>query len=130
MIYQNNNACYIEYYPYRINMTSAPEICDNYFCGNRINAIDILCESKSKESESMRFNNFEIIKLNDNRYELVKWNGNSNFTIAFITYDDKENDWNFESVGMRFIEYYEGGLCDYIKHYMALIDVIKRYSTD
>lgn len=78
----------------------------------------------------MRFNDFEIKKINNNRYELVKRNGDSNFTIAFITYDDKENDWNFESVGMRFIEYYEGGLCDYIKHYMALIDVIKRYSTD
>lgn len=81
-------------------------------------------------NNALRFNDFEIRKLDDNRYELVKWNGDSNFTIAFITHNDKENDWEFESVGMRFIEYYEGGLCDYIKHYIALIDTIKRYTAD
>lgn len=83
-----------------------------------------------REDEAMRFNNFEIKKIDNNRYELVKWDGDSCFTIAFIAYNDKENDWDFESVGMRFIEYYESGLCDYIKHYMALIDTIKRYTAD
>lgn len=78
----------------------------------------------------MKFNNFEIIKLDENRYELVKWNGDYNFTIAFITHNDKKNNWEFESVGMQFSEYYESGLVTYIKHYMALIDVIRHYTTD
>jgi hypothetical protein len=76
----------------------------------------------------MRFKDFEIRKINDDKYEVVKWTDNYCFTIAFIDWDKHEDSWEFDGVGMRFINYYENGLCDYIKKYMDLIDVVRNHS--
>lgn len=78
----------------------------------------------------MRFKDFEMRKINDDKYEVVKWTDNYCITIAFINYDKHEGSWEFESVGMRFIDEYEFGLCKYIEKYMGLVDAIKNYSTE
>ena len=84
----------------------------------------------------MRFNDFEIRKCKDsNNYELVKWLSNNNekevcIVVAMIRWNNKEPCWCFDSVGMRFVEYYETGLCEYIKAFMNLVDVIKTYTEE
>lgn len=88
----------------------------------------------------MKYRDFEIRKpgyLVDNdgttkvtRYELVKWfkrdNGESPYclVIAWITRNDKECSWDFTSVGMRFIDYYETGLAEYVRNYVHILEMI------
>lgn len=80
----------------------------------------------------MRFKDFEIrecTNTNDkyNNFELLKWykNGEKEFcyVVAFITWNPKEPCWEFQSVGMRFIDDYEDGLCEYVKKFMELVGV-------
>lgn len=99
----------------------------------------------------MRFKDFEIRpykSLNgltsQDRYELIKWYKTESpievtiaetgekkmkdtfcYVVAWITWNPKEPCWEFESVGMRFIDDYEEGLCEYIKKFVELLDVIR-----
>lgn len=85
----------------------------------------------------MKFKNFEIRKL-DNRpwFEVVKWQDEHYsgkpwcYVVAFIKWDPKEPCWEFESVGMRFIDDYEEGLCEFIKKFMECVNVIKEYEDE
>lgn len=87
----------------------------------------------------MKYRDFEIRKhnapvddgrTNKPRYELVKWfkrdNGEPPYciVIAFITYNAKEPCWEFQSVGMRFIDYFETGLDEYVRNYIHILDLI------
>jgi hypothetical protein len=36
------------------------------------------------------------------------------FSVAFIEWNEKEPCWEFQSVGTRFLEYYEEGLCEFV----------------
>lgn len=57
------------------------------------------------------------------QYEIVKWiDGLSCFVVGFLT-RNKQNDWEFRSVGMRYFENWEPGLEKYIATYCDLIDV-------
>lgn len=61
-----------------------------------------------------KFNQFEIRPLG-NSFELIKWNENNSFnntcfTIAWIRWDEKSGDFDFESVGTRYLKHREEGL--------------------
>lgn len=84
---------------------------------------------------SVRFKNFEIrecIGRNKKhaKYELVKWSDKPMestgkhycWVDAFIRWNEKESCWEFDCVGMRFIEDYEEGLCEFIRRFMRFID--------
>lgn len=43
------------------------------------------------------------------------------FSIANIWWNEKEPCWEFSSVGTRFLEYYEEGLCEFIREWIELI---------
>lgn len=84
----------------------------------------------------MKFKDFEIRPATTldgivppNRYELVKWQKSgqqcSCFVIAFLEYNEKEPCWEFRSVGLRYLEYREDGLEDYIQAYLRLLDVCR-----
>lgn len=83
----------------------------------------------------MKYRDFEIRKCTgstaeSHHYELVKWNRRENgeppycFVIAWIDRDPRECSWKFSSVGMRFIDYCEEGLVDYVKWYVHLLEMI------
>lgn len=80
----------------------------------------------------MRFKNFEVRtnQGNPEKLEVVKWFGDSCIVIAFIEYDPKEPGWCLRSVGMRFIDEYEEGLSEYIKHFMALVECVRKYNVE
>lgn len=81
----------------------------------------------------MRFKDFELRKCKENgvpMYELVKWFYDKElerelcYVVAFIrTYGEgyPKEGWQFESVGMRFIDDYEPGLVEYIQDCMTWI---------
>lgn len=87
----------------------------------------------------MRFKDFEVIKCEGinakkHEYELVKWyKGDGRelcYVVAFIDYNKKEPCWEFCSVGFRFIEEYVDGLCEYIKKFFELVDVMRGENDD
>lgn len=88
----------------------------------------------------MIYRNFEIRKYTDSvikdrlLYELIKWcefdGRRFCYTVAFIEWNDYEPGWQFKSVGMRFIDDYTEGLCEYIKSYMQLVDVVREIHSD
>ena len=99
----------------------------------------------------MRFKDFEIRPYTDwdgsrspDKYEIVKWyktdepievlNARTNkkemqdtfcYMIAFIDYNPKEPCWELRSVGTRFLEDYENGLCEFVRSFIKVLDVCK-----
>ena len=85
----------------------------------------------------MKFKSFEIrkcvgINAKRNKYEVVKWsdeplNGKPYcWVVAFIRWDEKEPCWEFDCVGTRFIDYYEDGLCEFIRKFIEVIDFVRK----
>lgn len=83
----------------------------------------------------MKYRDFEIRKTSastaaEPRYELVKWfrrdNGEPPYctVIAWIDRNPRECSWKFSSVGMRFIDYYETGLAEYVRQYVHILEMI------
>lgn len=52
------------------------------------------------------------------------------FVIAEISYDPKEKDWDFKSIGTRYLIYREDGLEEFILSCIAVLNVIKRYKSE
>lgn len=79
-----------------------------------------------KEEHPMRYKNFEIRETHSqhSKYEVVRWfdtmhNGKPwCYVVAFIRWNPKEPCWVFESVGTRFIDDYENGLCEFISMFL------------
>ena len=79
----------------------------------------------------MVFKGFEIRKYQGNpeKYEVIKWSSAAKewcYVVAFIDWNKKEPCWEFRSVGMRFIEDYKEGLCEFIQKFMELVDAIRK----
>lgn len=83
----------------------------------------------------MKYRDFEIRKCTGSpaaepRYELVKWfrrdNGEPPYciVIGWIKRNNRECAWDFASVGMRFIDYYEDGLAEYVRWYVHILEMI------
>lgn len=100
----------------------------------------------------MRFKDFEIRPMtfvsnhkDPKKLEVVKWckcdprevidglTGEKKisdtycFSVAFIEWNEKEPCWEFRSVGPRFLEYYEEGLCEFIYKWTELADLTRRF---
>ena len=79
----------------------------------------------------VRFKNFEIVPCGEinskhHDFELVKWYQYGDkeycYVVAWIDWNEHEPCWEFSSVGTRFIDHYEDGLCEYIKKVLELLE--------
>ena len=95
--------------------------------------------------ESTKFKNFEIRKptfISDPpsddyyryHYDLVLWTEDNDnrpycFSIAQLVYDKKEGGFEFESVGLRYLQYREDGLEEFViswcKHQETIIKLME-----
>lgn len=102
----------------------------------------------------MRFKDFEIRPttyldghIEPKHYDVVKWDKRDEpievtdlrtgekkmkdtfcYSVASIYWNEKEPCWEFESVGTRFLENYENGLCEYILKWLELHDLCEEYN--
>ena len=102
-----------------------PTICRSEFIADHLIANGVTIQGK-KEEHPMRYKNFEIreIRSQHPKYEIVRWFDTAHnekpwcYVVAFIRWNPKEPCWVFESVGTRFIDDYENGLCEFISMFM------------
>lgn len=52
------------------------------------------------------------------------------FSVASIEWDDKNDCWDMGSVGTRFLEYYEEGLCEFILKWLELTDLTRKFTEE
>lgn len=86
----------------------------------------------------MKFFDFEMRPTvgNADKWELVKWDesGASCFTIAFLEYNWSEQDFEFTSVGTRFIRNSAPGLLEWLKAWCdytnTTLKLIEQYGGD
>ena len=103
----------------------------------------------------MRFKDFEIRPTtfldghtDPKRWDVVKWckcepreviDGRMGekkisdtycFSVATIWWNEKEPCWEFESVGTRFLEYYEDGLCEFVYKWTELANLTRSFDND
>lgn len=64
-------------------------------------------------------------EIQKNRYELVKWeNGFSYcYTIAFLTYNPEEGEWESDGVGLRIFRDFTPGLGEYVFACCGLVEI-------
>lgn len=86
-----------------------------------------------------RFKNFEIVPCGEinnksHNFELVKWYQYEDkeccYVVAWIDWNEHEPCWEFSSVGTRFIDDYEDGLCEYIKKVLELLDITNLHNKE
>jgi hypothetical protein len=77
---------------------------------------------------SMKFKDFEIRPCDDNSYELVKYHKNAStcFVVAWIIWDEKDEYWEFRSVGLRYLEHHVIGLDEWIIDYLQALSHVLR----
>lgn len=88
----------------------------------------------------MRFKNFEIKKPTiignppDNDYykynfDIVKYNEDNStcFSIGALRYNKREESFEFESCGLRYLEYREEGLEEFIIAWCKAMEISLRY---
>ena len=52
------------------------------------------------------------------------------FSVAFLEWNNKKSCWEMRSVGTRFLEYYEEGLCEFILKWLELTDLTRRFTEE
>ena len=50
------------------------------------------------------------------------------YSVAQIWWNDKEPCWEFKSIGTRFLEDYEAGLCEFILKWLELTDLTRKFT--
>ena len=101
----------------------------------------------------MKFKDFEIMPtcfldghIDQKKWDVVKWceedtpikvidieTGEEKmkdtfcYSVAKIWWNEKEPCWEFESVGTRFLENYESGLCEFILKWIELTDLTRKF---
>ena len=100
----------------------------------------------------MRFKDFEIRPTayldghtDPKKWDVVKWQDHkpiesidlrtgekkistrSCYSVAHLWWNEKEPCWEFESYGTRFLDDYEEGLCEFIRKWLELADLTRRF---
>ena len=104
----------------------------------------------------MKFKDFEIRptcffdgNTNPKRFDVVKWyktdkpievtDGRTGkektkdifcYSVAQIWWNDKEHCWEFKSIGTRFFEDYQEGLCEFILKWLELTDLTRKFTEE
>lgn len=52
------------------------------------------------------------------------------FSVALLEWNEKEPCWEFRSVGTRFLEYYEEGLCEFVLKWTELACLALSFTED
>lgn len=89
----------------------------------------------------MKFKDFEIRptyfldgNTNPKRFDVVRWyktdKPQDSFccSVAQIWWNDKEPCWEFKSIGTRFLEDYQEGLCEFILKWLELTDLTRKFT--
>lgn len=79
---------------------------------------------------------WDVVKWHDHKpIEATDWNTGekkistrSCYSVAQLWWNVKEPCWEFESVGTRFLEEYEEGLCEFILKWTELTDLTRRFA--
>ena len=50
------------------------------------------------------------------------------YSVAQIWWNEKEPCWEFESVGTRFLEEYQEGLCEFVLKWIELTDLTREFT--
>ena len=80
-----------------------------------------------KKWNVVKWENCEPREVIDGRTGEKKVSDRFCFTVAFIEWNDKEPCWEVRSVGTRFLEYYEEGLCEFVYKWLELTDLTRRF---
>ena len=64
-------------------------------------------------SMGVKFKSFEIRGEGD-KFELVKWQGKGCFVVGWLEWDCKDECFSFQSCGLRYLQYRENGLADWL----------------
>ena len=100
----------------------------------------------------MKFKDFEIRPtcfidghIDPKKWDVVKWqchnpievtdletgekkiSTRSCYSVAQIWWNDKEPCWEFKSIGTRFLEDYQEGLCEFILKWLELTDLTRKF---
>ena len=104
----------------------------------------------------MKFKDFEIIPTtfldghkDPKKWDVVKWCKREEpisvydldlgeykmsdtycFSVASLEWNEKEPCWEMSSVGTRFLEYYEEGLCEFILKWLELTDLTRKFTEE
>ena len=70
----------------------------------------------------VKFKSFEIRGEGD-KYELVKWQGKGCFVVGWLEWDRKEECFSFQSCGLRYLQYRENGLADWLLAWCKMKEV-------
>ena len=76
----------------------------------------------------MKWHDFEIKQMGESgKFELIRWDSDSDITLAFISYDDNKKGFNISSVGTRLVRYWAAHLDEYILRYLDLLRLQYEY---
>lgn len=68
-----------------------------------------------------------VLNLKTGEHEMLT---ESCFSVAQLEWNDKEPCWEMRSVGPRFLQYYQEGLCEFILKWMELTDLTRRFTEE
>ena len=80
-----------------------------------------------KKWEVVKWGHCEPIEVIDIETGKKKISDTYCFVIAFLEWNEKEPCWEFESVGTRFLEDYEDGLCEFVLKWLELNDLTRKF---
>ena len=67
------------------------------------------------------------VKVTDAKTGKEKTQDSFCYSVAQIWWNEKEPCWEFKSVGTRFLEDYEEGLCEFILKWLELTDLTRKF---
>ena len=70
----------------------------------------------------VKFKSFEIRGEGD-KYELVKWQGKGCFVVGWLEWDRKNECFSFRSCGLRYLQYRENGLAEWLLAWCKMKEV-------
>ena len=70
------------------------------------------------------------IKVTDGRTGKEKMQDIFCYSVAQIWWNEKEPCWEFKSIGTRFLEDYQEGLCEFILKWLELTDLTRKFTEE
>lgn len=80
-------------------------------------------------SMGVKFKSFEIRGKGD-KYELVKWQGKGCFVVGWLEWDRKEECFSFQSCGLRYLQYRENGLADWLLAWCKMKEIEYHFAAE
>ena len=78
---------------------------------------------------NVRFKSFEI-RGDGDQFELVKWQGKSCFVVGWLEWNRKDECFSFRSCGLRYLQYRENGLADWLLAWCKMKEIEYHYAEE